>query len=56
MEYFHAYQDEQTKGWSLYISSTRWMAIRVDLVCAAFIAAVIFLAIPLASSELSFNK
>ena len=53
MEYFHAYQDEQTKGWSGYINASRWLGLRADLISAVFIIAVIFLAIPLASSELS---
>ena len=51
MEYFHAYQDEQSKGWCGYICASRWLGLRIDLVSSVFIAAVVFMAIPLASSE-----
>jgi ABC-type multidrug transport system fused ATPase/permease subunit len=51
IEWFHTYQNENTKGWSAYITSTRWFGLRVDVFSALFIAIVAFLAIPLSSVE-----
>ena len=57
IEYFHAYQDEQTKGWSTYINATRWLGLRVDFISALFITLVMFLAIPLTDSKyFTLNK
>ena len=38
--YFHAYQDEQSKGWHTYIAASRWFAVRVDLISSFFIGIV----------------
>ena len=49
--YFHAYQDEQTKGWLHYLNSNRWFGMRIDLISSLFVTAVSFSAIPLAGGE-----
>ena len=51
VEYFHAYQDEQTKGWVTFLHAARWFGLRIDLVSSVFITTVVFLAIPLVNSE-----
>ena len=51
LAYFHAYQDEQTRGWSVYLMAARWLAVRVDLIIGVFIAVLALSSIPLASSE-----
>ena len=51
LAYFHAYQDEQTRGWSVYLMSARWLAVRVDCIIGVFIAVLALSSIPLASSE-----
>ncbi|MDA8002384.1 MAG: hypothetical protein MPL62_13990, partial [Alphaproteobacteria bacterium] len=48
---FHAYQDEQTRGWSVYLMANRWLAVRVDFIIGVFVAILTLSAIPLASSE-----
>ena len=49
--YFHAYQDEQTKGWLHYLIANRWFGMRIDLISSLFITIVSFSAIPLAGGE-----
>ena len=49
--YFHAYQDEQTKGWLHYLNANRWFGMRIDLISSLFVTAVSFSAIPLAGGE-----
>ena len=51
LAYFHAYQDEQTRGWSVYLIANRWLGVRVDLIIGVFIAVLALSSIPLASSE-----
>ena len=51
LAYFHAYQDEQTRGWSVYLIANRWLAVRVDFIIGVFIAILALSSIPLASSE-----
>ena len=51
LSYFHAYQDEQTRGWSVYLMANRWLAVRVDFIIGVFIAILALSSIPLASSE-----
>ena len=48
---FHSYQDEHTKGWYIYITTSRWFGMRIDLISATFLAFVVFSAIPLADSK-----
>ena len=49
--FFHAYQDEQTRGWSVYLMANRWLAVRTDFIIGVFVAILALSAIPLASSE-----
>ena len=48
--YYH-YQDENTKGWYLYLAFTRWFGIRINIMTALFITAVAFLSIWLAECK-----
>jgi ATP-binding cassette subfamily C (CFTR/MRP) protein 4 len=50
VEYFHAYQDEQTKGWIIFLHASRWFGLRLDLISSFFIIVVVFLSIPLVNS------
>ena len=51
LAFFHAYQDEQTRGWSVYLMASRWLAVRVDFIIGVFVTILTLSAIPLASSE-----
>ena len=51
LAFFHAYQDEQTRGWSAYLMASRWLVVRVDFILGIFIAALALSSIPLANSE-----
>ena len=55
LAYFHAYQDEQTRGWSVYLIANRWLGVRIDFIIGVFIAILALSAIPLASSECGNN-
>ena len=48
---FHSYQDEHTKGWYTYVTTSRWFGMRIDLISATFLTFVVFSAIPLADSK-----
>ena len=39
------------KGWYLYLATTRWFGIRIDMLVAVFVAAVAFISIPLSSRK-----
>jgi len=45
------YLNEHTKAWYLYLATNRWFGMRIDLICAVFLAFVVFSAVPLADSE-----
>ena len=45
---FHAAQDVHTSGWFAFIATTRWLAIRLDIICATFITCVCLLSVWLA--------
>jgi len=47
----HIYQNEHSKGWYAKIATSRWFGLRIDLIGAFFITAVMFISIPLADSE-----
>ena len=49
--YFHAYQNEQSKGWSVFLMTSRWFGIRIDTISAIFVGIVAFSAIPLTGRE-----
>ncbi len=51
LEKYYHFQDENTKGWSLYIASIRWFGVRTDMMCACFVAVVTFASIRLAGSK-----
>ncbi|CAE1282648.1 ABCC4 [Acanthosepion pharaonis] len=51
LEEFDNFQDIHTEAWFLFIAITRWLALRLDLLCTAFVSSVIMGSIPL-SSEL----
>jgi len=36
------FQDLHTESWFLFLSSSRWLAIRLDWLCALFVTAVSF--------------
>ena len=42
---FHAAQDVHTSGWFAFIATTRWLAIRLDIICAVFITCVCLLSV-----------
>ncbi|XP_052827296.1 ATP-binding cassette sub-family C member 4 isoform X1 [Octopus bimaculoides] len=44
---FDDFQDIHTEAWFLFIATTRWLSVRLDLLCSLFIFAVIFASIPL---------
>ncbi|XP_066267633.1 ATP-binding cassette sub-family C member 4-like [Branchiostoma lanceolatum] len=48
---FDAHQDLHSEAWFLYISCSRWMAVRLDILVALFITAVVFCSV-LASQAL----
>jgi len=45
------YQNEHSKGWYAKIVASRWFGLRIDLIGAFFVAAVMFSSIPLVDSE-----
>ncbi|XP_066275333.1 ATP-binding cassette sub-family C member 4-like [Branchiostoma lanceolatum] len=52
LEQFHHCLDHHSSGWFLFISCARWFQIRLDWLCAAFVATVAFGAV-LASGSVS---
>ncbi|XP_077987381.1 ATP-binding cassette sub-family C member 4-like [Glandiceps talaboti] len=42
VEEFDSHQDLHTEGWFLFLASSRWFGIRIDLLCACFTTAVAF--------------
>lgn len=49
LEEFDNFQDIHTEAWFMFIATTRWLAVRLDLLCTAFVASVIMGCIPLSS-------
>lgn len=47
-EEFDNHQNLHTESWFLFLSSSRWLAIRLDWMCAVFVTAVSFACIFLA--------
>ena len=39
------------KGWYLYLATIRWFGIRIGMLVAVFVAAVVFISIPLSSRK-----
>lgn len=55
---FDDHQDLHTEAWFLFIASSRWLAVRLDWLCASFVSAVAFCSVLAADSKLlpSFNN
>ena len=47
-EEFDNHQNLHTESWFLFLSSSRWLAIRLDWMCAVFVTAVSFACVFLA--------
>ena len=45
---FHEAQDVHTSGWFAFISTSRWLAVRLDFLCAIFLTCVCMLSVRLA--------
>uniref|UniRef100_A0A8D2LPQ3 Cystic fibrosis transmembrane conductance regulator n=1 Tax=Varanus komodoensis TaxID=61221 RepID=A0A8D2LPQ3_VARKO len=41
-ELFDAHQDLHTEAWFLFLTTSRWFAVRLDAICAIFVVAVAF--------------
>jgi ATP-binding cassette subfamily C (CFTR/MRP) protein 4 len=52
-EEFDCHQDLHTESWFLFLSSSRWLAIRLDWLCAIFVTAVSFCCVFAAESKYS---
>ena len=50
-QYFRQYLNTHSQDWYLYLVTTRWFGMRIDLLTAVFLAIVAFTSIPLASSK-----
>ncbi|XP_065913909.1 ATP-binding cassette sub-family C member 4-like isoform X2 [Dysidea avara] len=46
----HFYQNEHSKGWYAKMVTSRWFGLRIDLIGAFFIAAVMFSSLPIADT------
>ena len=53
-EEFHRHQDLHTEAWSLFLSTSRWFAIRLDWLCAMFVTSVAFCSVLAAGSKSNF--
>ena len=42
VEEFDNHQDLHTEAWFLFLTASRWLAVRLDWLCAMFVAAVSF--------------
>lgn len=40
MEEFDAYQDKHSEAWFMFLATSRWLAVRLDWLCAMFVTAV----------------
>nr|XP_032836176.1 multidrug resistance-associated protein 4 [Petromyzon marinus] len=47
---FDSLQDVHTEAWFLFLTTSRWLAVRLDLLCAVFVTAVSFSSIFISSS------
>lgn len=48
---FDAYQDKHSEAWFLFLATSRWLAIRLDWVCAMFVTAVTVCSVLAADSK-----
>lgn len=51
IDQFSSHQDMHSSVWFLFLATSRWLAIRLDLICAAFVSAVAFCSLLTTSSE-----
>lgn len=56
LDQFHHYQNEHSKGWYLYVATSRWFGMRIDFFAATYLTIVSFVAVPLASCEFVLNN
>ena len=42
---FNAHQDLHTEAWFLFLSTSRWLGIRMDILSVVFIACVVYLSV-----------
>ncbi|XP_076453870.1 ATP-binding cassette sub-family C member 4-like isoform X2 [Babylonia areolata] len=49
-EEFRGHQDDHTRAWLLFMACSRWLSVRLDLLCALFVTCVTFLAVFAADS------
>lgn len=53
VEEFDNHQDLHTEAWFLFLTSSRWLATRLDWLCALFVSSVSFFSVMAADSELT---
>lgn len=51
MEEFDAYQDKHSEAWFLFLATSRWLAVRLDWLCAMFVSAVTICSVLAAESK-----
>ena len=51
IEEFDNHQDLHTEAWFLFLATSRWLAIRLDWLCAMFVTAVSFCSVLAADSK-----
>ncbi|XP_076435453.1 ATP-binding cassette sub-family C member 4-like isoform X2 [Babylonia areolata] len=49
-EEFDAHQDLHSEAWFLFLATSRWLAVRLDWLCAIFVTAVTFLSVLMSGS------
>lgn len=52
MEEFDAYQDKHSEAWFLFLATSRWLAVRLDWLCAMFVTAVTVCSVLAADSKI----
>ncbi|XP_005099201.2 multidrug resistance-associated protein 4 [Aplysia californica] len=50
MQEFDNYQDKHSEAWFLFLATSRWLAVRLDWLCAGFVIAVTFCSVFAAES------
>ena len=54
-EEFNHHQDLHTAAWYMFLNTTRWFAMRLDLICALFVSSVALSSVPAAASKYRFS-
>ena len=52
-EEFNRHQDLHTAAWYMFLNTSRWFAIRLDLLCAMFVSSVALSSVPAQSRKKS---